>query len=85
MLANSIQKMEERELLCLLVECAILIAARTETMTARVLQDAAQYYGLDVRAICEKVRRQVAKNPQVIGGTGPSAQKRVAASRSAAA
>ena len=85
MLANSIQKMEEPELMRLLVECAILIAARTETMTAMVLQDAAQYYGVDVRAICEKVRRQVARNPQMIRRTGPSAQKRVAATRSAAA
>jgi ParB family chromosome partitioning protein len=83
MLANSIQKMEESELMRLLVECAILIAARTETMTAMVLQDAAQYYGVDVRAICEKVRRQVSKNPRIIRST--SAKKREAATRSAAA
>ena len=84
MLANSIQKMEERELMRLFVECAILIAARTETMTAMVLQDAAQFYGVDVQAICEKVRRQVAKKPQMLRSTITTAQKREAADRSAA-
>jgi hypothetical protein len=85
MLGNSIQKMEERELMRLLVECAILIAASTETMTAMVLQDAAQFYGVDVHAICEKVTRQVAKNPQMIRSTIATTQKREAANRSAAA
>lgn len=79
MLANSIQKMEDRELMRLLVECAILIAARTETMTAMVLRNAAQFYGVDVQSICAKVRRQVTKNPEMAGTAGDSAHRSAAA------
>lgn len=85
MLVNSIQKMEERELRRLLVEVAILVAARTETAIAVVLQDAAQFYGVDVESISAKVRRQVAKNLGMVGGLMDSAQQQASANRSAAA
>ena len=85
MLVNSIQKMEERELRRLLVEVSILVAARTETAIAVALQDAAQFYGVDVESISAKVRRQVAKNFEMAGSLMDSAQKRASVNRSAAA
>lgn len=85
MLVNSIQKMEERQLRRLLVEAAILIAARTESTTAIVLRDASQFYGVDVESICAKVRRQVAKNAEVVGAAVKSVHNPESANRPTAA
>lgn len=60
LLAAFLPKAEESKLGRILVETVILFSMRTDTDTAKVLRDAAQFYKVDTDAVALKVKQEFA-------------------------